>query len=88
MFTADPSPLLLRHDAAERWLTAHVPHRPAPAHDARRLRALVQATRLLAPPPSARDAQAGAAAEIDAFLDVIARRVLDRPAPDQPRLGP
>ncbi len=88
MPTADPSPLLLRHDAADRWLCTHVPRRLAPAHDARRLRALVQATRLLAPPPSARDAQAGAAAEIDAFLDVIARRVLDDPPPDPCRLDP
>ncbi len=82
---ANPNLLLLRQDAADRWLTTHPSRRPAPARDARHLRTVAQAARQLAP---SSDSQAGAAAEIDAFLDVIARRVLDRPAPDQPRLGP
>ncbi len=84
--SADLALLRLRQDAADRWLYAHAARRPAPAHDARHLRVLAQAARHLAPPPSERAGQASAAAEIDAFLDVIARRVLDRPAPDQPKV--
>ncbi len=75
--SADLAMLRLRHDAADRWLSAQAAHRHAPAHDARHLRALAQAVRHLAPPPSERAAQVGAAAEIDSFLDVVARRVRD-----------
>ena len=74
--------LLLRHDAADRWLCGHAGRRPAPAHDTRHLRVLAQAARHLAPPPSQRAGQGSAAEEIDSFLDVVARRVRDRARPD------